>query len=302
MSDTAGFDVIPQPSATLANAICAAVLADCAPSLAGVESLVRVEALALCSALISDLASASTRDQRRFLARWIPEVMDRGATLVDLRKYCRVVRQVLLAHDPTRSADAVAQLENWLFEFAFGIARGIVIGRENRIRAQQAQLEIQQAELATAEAERARLGDFVQEIWTPITPLYQGVLLVPLVGELSAERADALMSRLLAELARTDALFVLVDIAGVDNVDKPTAERITEMAGVVRISGARMVLVGIKPQMAVTIVKGALSVQQLITRSSLQAGLEWVLAQMNLGIAPIGRSAAHESETLPAEQ
>lgn len=273
----------------LVESVCA-LLAEAPPGVR--EALSRAEAEGLCAALADDLASARTRGQRRFLSRWVPASMNRGATVLDLRNACRQVRQALLARGSELVAVSRDGLEDWLHEFAFGVARGVIVRREGQLLDQEAKLEIQRAELESARAEQSRLGDYVQDLWLPITPIYSGVLLLPLVGELTDERADKLGARLLNEIARHEARIVLFDMNGISAIDAQTAAHLAHLAAAVDLSGAQLVLVGIQPSVARAIVRQNLGVQAMTTRRNLHDGLTWALRQLGHKIVKSAPSGA----------
>lgn len=275
--------------AELVEALAAALLADgAAPIVRGGREIVYPEALAVCTSLAQDLASSGqTRAQRRFLARWIPQVTSRGASLHDLRKYCRLVRHTLLAHQRERTPTEMSAVQDWLFEFGFSVARAVVAERNQKIRAQEASLELQRAELAITNQEKSRLDELIQDIWIPIAPIYQGVLTVPLLGELDTRRADDLTSRLLREIVRSSANHVLVDLSGVESIDSATARHLADLAAAVEILGTNLALVGIRPLVARMIVKENLAVKSLTTHRNLRDGLVWALEQMGFQIVPL---------------
>ena len=275
--------------ARLAETLTSALQDSDVAAIAGVgRESVHAEALTLCTALARDLAgSGSTSALRRWLAWWIPEVLARGASLHDLRKYARLVRHTLLAYQREGAADQPAGLDDWLFEFGFGVARAVVAQRNQQLRQQEAAMELQRAELDITNRERARLDDLVQDIWIPIAPIFQGVLTVPLVGELDLQRADDLTARLLYEIDRTSASHVLVDLSGVDSIAPATARHLAQMAATVVLLGAKLALVGIKPAIARIIVQERLAVQSLTTHRHLRDGLVWALEQLGLRIAPL---------------
>jgi rsbT co-antagonist protein RsbR len=138
--------------------------------------------------------------------------------------------------------------------------------------------------LQEASATQAQLREAIQELSTPIIPLYTGVLAVPLVGRVDGQRAQALTEALLEAIAREQAEIVLLDITGVAVVDTNVANHLMQTARAAALLGSQVVLVGISAEIAQTLVQLGLDLGQLVTLSNLQNGLEYALARQGLAI------------------
>lgn len=129
----------------------------------------------------------------------------------------------------------------------------------------------------------------INELSAPIVPIYNSVLVLPLIGAIDSRRAVLLMESLLDGVARRQASIVLLDITGVPIVDTGTAHHLIQAARAVRLLGAQIVLVGIGPEIAQTIVQLGVDLSGIVTRSDLQAGFAFALEQLGHQIAPIRR-------------
>lgn len=138
--------------------------------------------------------------------------------------------------------------------------------------------------LSEASATQARLREAIQELSNPIMPLYNGVLVVPLVGRVDSARAQALTEAMLEAIAREQAEIVLLDITGVAVVDTNVANHLMQTARAAGLLGSQVVLVGISAEVAQTLVQLGLDLGRLITLSNLQSGIEYALAQQGLAI------------------
>ncbi|MGB9724651.1 MAG: STAS domain-containing protein, partial [Chloroflexia bacterium] len=125
--------------------------------------------------------------------------------------------------------------------------------------------------------ERARLAETLRELSTPIVPVMEGVLILPLIGAIDSERARHIMEDLLEAVRRHRARVVLIDITGVPVVDTMVANHLLRAIQAARLLGCQGVLVGIRAEVARTIVELGLSLGDLVTRGSLQDGLEYVM-------------------------
>ncbi len=126
----------------------------------------------------------------------------------------------------------------------------------------------------------------IQELSAPLIPIYRGVLVLPLVGTIDSRRAATIMQTLLDGVARRGALVVLLDITGVPVVDTGVAHHLIQAARAVRLLGAEIVVVGISPESAQTIVQLGLDLSTLLTRADLQAGFANALDRLGLQVTP----------------
>jgi len=118
----------------------------------------------------------------------------------------------------------------------------------------------------------------------PVVQVWEGILLVPLIGMLDSARTQQLMEGLLRRLTETGSAVALLDITGVPAIDTQTAQHLIETIKAVRFIGAEVVLTGIRPTIAQTLVHLGVDLSNVTTRSSLTAGLRVALGLMNLQI------------------
>ncbi len=138
--------------------------------------------------------------------------------------------------------------------------------------------------LQEASTTQDRLREAIQELSTPIIPLYASILAVPLVGRVDSQRAQALTEAMLEAIAREQAEIVLLDITGVAVVDTNVANHLIQTARAAALLGSQVVLVGISAEVAQTLVQLGLDLGQLVTLSNLQSGLEYALSRQGLAI------------------
>jgi rsbT co-antagonist protein RsbR len=117
----------------------------------------------------------------------------------------------------------------------------------------------------------------LQELSTPLLPLTSGVLAMPLIGTIDAVRVEQILSTLLEGVVTYQAHTVLLDITGVQVVDTQIAQALMRTAQAVRLLGARIILTGISPSIAQTLVHLGVDLSEIMTRSTLQEGIAQVL-------------------------
>lgn len=130
----------------------------------------------------------------------------------------------------------------------------------------------------------------IAELSAPIIPIFRGILVLPLIGAINSRRAGAIMETLLNGVSQHGASVVLLDITGVPVVDTGVAQHLMQSAQAVRLLGAEIVLVGISPEIAQTIIQLGLDLSHLTTRSDLQAGLSYALLRLGLAITADART------------
>jgi rsbT co-antagonist protein RsbR len=115
--------------------------------------------------------------------------------------------------------------------------------------------------------------EMMNKLASPVIRVWEGVLVVPLIGELDPERADAVRERVLAEVVETKSRVVLVDITGLSVPDEQLASELLRIVGCVRLLGADARLVGVSPEGARALASLATRLDQIRSFSTLHDGL-----------------------------
>ncbi|MBT2723664.1 STAS domain-containing protein [Bacillus sp. ISL-46] len=121
----------------------------------------------------------------------------------------------------------------------------------------------------------------LQELSAPLIPIFDNITIMPLVGTIDTERAKSIMENLLQGVVKHHAQVVLIDITGVPVVDTMVAHHIIQASEAVRLVGAKCLIVGIRPEIAQTIVNLGINLTQVMTKNSLQKGIEAALEMTN---------------------
>ena len=80
---------------------------------------------------------------------------------------------------------------------------------------------------------------------------------------------------LLTGVGKYRADFVILDITGVPVLDTYVASLLVQTSQAIQLLGARMVLTGLRPEIAQTIVSVGLDLRSVVTYSTLQQGIEY---------------------------
>lgn len=157
------------------------------------------------------------------------------------------------------------------------------------------------SERRQAEEKIRKQGLEIMEMATvPVVQVWEGIVLVPIIGTLDSQRTQQLMERLLNRVAETGSPVAVLDITGVSTVDSQTAQHLIETTSAVRLLGAEVVLTGVRPSIAQTLVHLGIDLSNIITRSSLASGLRMAFSLLSQTAAT--NSSAPAAAALPAGQ
>ena len=149
---------------------------------------------------------------------------------------------------------------------------GKVIGVLSQTEDISEQVQMQDRILATQE-------ETLRELSTPLIPLADGLVIMPLIGSIDSRRAQQVIETLLEGVTNNQARMVILDITGVPIVDTQVAAALLRAAQAVNLLGAQVVLTGIRPEIAQTLVGLGVDLSRITTRGSLQSGIAYALGR-----------------------
>jgi len=206
-----------------------------------------------------------------------------GASLVDaLRPYDMTTRETVyaaLVDGATARCSAMlrgrddeampAQVDCYIVrdapEHVLGLAAVIRdLSEEKREEEERAALE---AKVIAAQEE------LIRELSTPLMPIARGVIAMPLVGSISEARAEHILEALLAGIGEHGARTAILDITGVPMVDTHAANALISAARAARLLGTAVILSGIGPAVARTLVELGIELGEMTTTSTLAAAI-----------------------------
>ncbi len=115
---------------------------------------------------------------------------------------------------------------------------------------------------------------------SPIIPITDDILVLPLIGSIDTERGQQVLDTLLHGASERGARVVIVDITGVRTLDTQAASTLTGAARALRLLGVEPVLTGIRAEVAQTLVGLGIDLSGITTRSTLQAGIQYALSRL----------------------
>ena len=116
--------------------------------------------------------------------------------------------------------------------------------------------------------------NMISQMATPIAKLWEGILLMPLVGMMTAARVQETLQNMLKSISDAQATVFILDIGGVSLIDTFTANHFLKMAKATRLMGCTCILSGISPQAAQTMVELGINVEEITTTGTMKDAIE----------------------------
>jgi PAS domain S-box-containing protein len=110
---------------------------------------------------------------------------------------------------------------------------------------------------------------------TPLIPISDEVMVMPLIGTVDDERARQATEALLHGCAKAKASVAIVDITGVPSLDAQSAGGLLRAASALRLLGVEVVLTGIRAEVAQTLVSLHVDMSGITTRGTLMSGIAY---------------------------
>lgn len=166
----------------------------------------------------------------------------------------------------TRVLDAYEPAAN---RIANTVAVGFVQERERIIRQQQ---------------------EAIRELSTPVLPVRERLLILPIIGIIDPQRARQLTEQLLRGIRVNRAKVVVMDLTGVPAVDAAVANHLVQTVEAARLVGADVIVTGIAPEIAQTLVTIGVDLGKMATVGDLQGGIEEAEKLLGYKVVPINES------------
>jgi rsbT co-antagonist protein RsbR len=117
----------------------------------------------------------------------------------------------------------------------------------------------------------------LMEMSTPVTQIWEGILLLPLVGLIDSKRAQEIMDASLAKIAETEARLFILDISGVGVIDTAVANYLIKVTKATRLMGCESTISGVSPAVAQTIIELGIDIGNIRTTANMRDALSLAL-------------------------
>ncbi|MEZ0536984.1 STAS domain-containing protein [Caldicellulosiruptoraceae bacterium PP1] len=130
----------------------------------------------------------------------------------------------------------------------------------------------------------------IEELSTPVVELWDRILALPIIGVLDSYRVKNMMENLLEEIMRVHAKVIIIDITGVSVVDTETANHLIKTAKAAELMGSKVIITGISPKIAQTLVHLGVDFGAIKTMASLKSGFDLALSILGMEVIKVGNS------------
>ena len=171
------------------------------------------------------------------------------------------------------------RLEVWRENFVFKLPSGEVVAVYSDETEKKRQEEIIR-----------RQTQEILDVSTPVIQVWEGVVVAPLIGMLDSERTQQFLERFLDRIVATNSPVALVDITGVPAIDTQTAQHLMEAVTAARLLGTGVILTGVRPAIAQTLVHLGIDLSAIQTKASLSGGLRVAFEMQGLQVTKKDRT------------
>ena len=126
----------------------------------------------------------------------------------------------------------------------------------------------------------------IRELSTPVLQVRERLLILPIIGVIDPQRARQLTKQLLRGIRTNRAKVVVIDITGVAAMDVTVANHLVQTVEASRLLGATVIVTGLSPEIAQTLVTIGVDLGKMNTVGDLQGGIEQ--AERLLGYKVVG--------------
>jgi rsbT co-antagonist protein RsbR len=114
----------------------------------------------------------------------------------------------------------------------------------------------------------------IRELSTPVLQVRERLLILPIIGVIDPQRARQLTEQLLHGIRATRGKVVVIDLTGVAAMDSSIANHLVQTVEASRLLGATVIVTGLSPAIAQTLVNIGVDLGKMNTVGDLQGGIE----------------------------
>ncbi|WP_043932994.1 STAS domain-containing protein [Bacillus sp. EB01] len=123
------------------------------------------------------------------------------------------------------------------------------------------------------------LSALVKELSSPVIPVLEGILVIPLIGTFNEERLSDLVERALFELSTRKANYILIDVTGMTQINEYTIFGLQKLIKAIRLLGSECYIVGVTSELAGQMIHSNVQLKGIQSFLSLQQGVEFAIGE-----------------------
>ena len=114
----------------------------------------------------------------------------------------------------------------------------------------------------------------VLKLSVPIVPIQDGIAVLPLIGSIDSERAEYILENVILKIIEMKVEYLIVDFSGILNIDAIAERYLFDIYSVLRLQGIEVVMTGIRPELAQTIVRNGIDFSSIKTYATVKQAIE----------------------------
>ena len=114
----------------------------------------------------------------------------------------------------------------------------------------------------------------VLKLSVPIVPIQDGIAVLPLIGSIDSERAEYILENVILKIIEMKVEYLIVDFSGILNIDAIAERYLFDIYSVLRLQGIEVVMTGIRPELAQTVVRNGIDFSSIKTYATVKQAIE----------------------------
>lgn len=189
----------------------------------------------------------------------------------------------LLGHDDTKILKVSKLLGGGSFigipiYYENGENYGTICGLDNKtfdFKDEHVELFQTMAELLTSVLEAEKRYKELNDLSVPIVPIAEGVAVVPIIGNVSADRVEFILNRTLNESQRLSLSHLILDLSGIVKINAAVSVQLFKIIDSLKLVGVTVILSGIRPDLAIQAVHQHANLKNAIIQSTLEKAINY---------------------------
>ena len=128
-------------------------------------------------------------------------------------------------------------------------------------------------DISKRKAEERKYKQVISEISTPIVPVFEGISVLPLVGDVDEDRTTQILNSLPQKIQGQNLRYLIVDVSGIYNIDSSVIEFLYKIDSIMRLLGVSLIFTGLRPELARKAVETCPNINNLRTLANVRQAL-----------------------------
>ena len=221
------------------------------------------------------------------------ELLKEGETLPFEETYCKISvdkgKKVLIIPDIT--TDDITKTMNVTHNLGGGSFVGIPIYHEDGrnygticgldtmpFKISEANIEIFEtmSSLLSYVLELDNANKQIETLSAPLVPITNGVAVLPIVGVINLDRAETIIELTLAKSQDMQLEYLVIDLSGITHIDDEIVSSLLRIVNLMKLIGVEPILTGIRPEIAVQVVRSHVDLINIKIESNLANALSYI--------------------------